>query len=256
MKKSKVLICVLVATFAVACGYVLWIRLVNDGCARVARMEKVRGEFAAKKVNGSNWIAPSAKRRNQGSGDPDRRREKGDEPKGNSDELTEAEEKLVDSIHDALNDEDQGLAVELAKQAVKSKSVEVRSEMVDTLRFFGDKVMPELLMFIDDPDDGVKVDAMAAYQQAIYDIEDDTAKAQVIEITMRNLDDADALEQIAAELVGMDDLLAVQTLVNVIDGESKTGSRIAKATYETVTGEEFTTFEAAESWIRDQQSSK
>ena len=64
---------------------------------------------------------------------------------------------------------------------------------------------------------------------------------------------AEALGEIASELVGMDDQLAVQTLVNVIGGESKTGRRIAKETYETVTGEEYTTFEAAEAWLREQQ---
>ncbi len=126
--------------------------------------------------------------------------------------------------------------------------------MVDTLRWFGDKVMPELLMFIDDPDEGVRMDAMSAYQQAIYDIEEDSEKAKIIEISMRNLADSEALEEIASELIGMDDQLAVQTLVNVIAGESKTGCRIAKETYETVTGEEYTTFEAAEAWLKEQQS--
>ena len=218
---------------------------------RSVQMEMVRGEFAAKKVNGMNWIAPPSKRPKAGSGTRDRRKESGGR-KG-EDELTAEEERLVDTIHDALNDEDQGLAIELAREAVKSKKVEVRSEMVDTLRWFGDKVMPELLLFIDDPDEGVRTDAMAAYQQAIYDIEDDAEKAKAIEISMLNLSDADVLNEIASELIGIDDQLAVQTLVSVIDGGGKAGRRVAKETYETVTGEEYTTFEAAEAWIREQQ---
>ena len=248
MKKALLVVIVLAAV----AGFVSF-RLLSgaDGRARAERMVKVRGEFAAKNVQNSKWIAA-----------PSRRPEAVAKVKAAQkasvigdvfDEMTEEEEKLVDDIHDALNDEDLELAIELAKVAVKSRNPEVRSEMVDTLRWFGDKVMPELLMFIDDPDEGVKMDATAAYQQAIYDIEDDKDKAKVIEISMRNLNDADALEEIASELIGMDDQLAVQTLVNVIDGESTTGRRIAKETYETVTGEEYTTFEAAEAWIREQQ---
>ena len=247
----------IVAAAAIIAG-LLWWAFSAAGPDRSMQMGKVRGEFAAKKVNGSNWIAPPVKRPTVGEG----RREKESVIRDrkspirvpeDEDELTAVEEKLVDLIHDALNDEDLGLAIELAREAVKSKKTEVRSEMVDTLRWFGDKVLPELIAFIDDPDEGVRTDAMAAYQQAIYDIEDDEEKAKVIEISMRNLNDADALDEIASELIGMDDILAVQTLVSVIDGGGKTSRRVAKETYETVTGEEYTTFEATEAWIREQQ---
>ena len=240
------------AALVIAAAVVLLQDPGDDRAVRAERMGKVRGEFAAHKVNGSDWIAPPSKRPEAAKVKRDRGSGIGN-PGEDEDELTEAEEKLVDSIHDAVNDEDCGLAIELAKQAVRSKKAEVRSEMVDTLRFFGEKVMPELLMFIDDSDEGVRMDAMAAYQQAIYDIEEDAEKAKVIEITMCNLADSDALEEIASELIGMDDQLAVQTLVNVIDGGSRTGKRIARETYETVTGEEFTTVEAAEAWLREQQ---
>ena len=240
----------IVAAAAIVAG-LLWWAFSGAEPDRSVQMEKVRGEFAAKKVNGSNWIAPPSRRPKAREGIRDR----GSGVGGQEDEdaLTAEEEKLVDLIHDALNDEDQGLAIELAREAVKSKRTEVRSEMVGTLKWFGDKTMPELLLFIDDPDEGVRTDAMAAYQQAIYDIEDDKDKAKVIEISMRNLNDEDALGEIASELIGMDDILAVQTLVNVIDGGGKTGRRVAKATYETVTGEEYTTFEAAEAWVRERQ---
>lgn len=239
------------ALVAVAGAVLVLVPSGGEGRDRAQRMEKVRGEFAVKMPRNGKWIAPPSKR-------PEvvkkvkaaNRRSVIEEA---FEDMTAEEERLVDTIHDALNDEDQELAIELAKRAVKSKNPEVRSEMVDTLRWFGDKVMPELLMFIDDPDEGVRMDATAAYQQAIYDIEDDNEKALVIEISMRNLNDADALEEMASELIGMDDLLAVQTLVNVIAGESKTGRRVAMETYETVTGEEYTTFEAADAWIREQQ---
>ena len=250
MKKALLVVIVLAAVAVV--GFVAFRFLSGaDGHARAERMVKIRGEFAAKNVQNSKWIAPPSKR-------PEavakvKAAQRASVIADAFDEMTEEEEKLVDDIHDALNDEDQELAIELAKVAVKSRNPDVRSEMVDTLRWFGDKVMPELMMFIDDPDEGVRMDAMSAYQQAIYDIEEDSEKAKIIEISMRNLADSEALEEIASELIGMDDRLAVQTLINVIDGESKTGRRIAKETYETVTGEEYTTFEAAEAWIREQQ---
>lgn len=230
----------------------IWWALAGAESDRSERMERVRGEFAAKKVNGSNWIAPPSRRPEVVARVRDQGLKIGDQ--GDGDELTAEEETLVDTIHDALNDEDLELAIELAKQAAKSKKADVRGEMVDTLRWFGDKTLPELLMFVDDPDEGVRIDAMSAYQQAIYDIEDDGEKAKVIEISLRNLNDADALGEIASELIGLDDLLAVQTLVNVIDGGGRTGQRVAKETYETVTGEEYTTFEAAKAWLAERQA--
>ena len=250
-KKNHFAAWAVLAAFVLSGAGLLWWVFSDVAPDRAVQMEKVRGEFAARKVNGSDWIAPPSKRPQVVKKLREEGRAKSEEV--DEDEMTEEEEKLVDSIHDALNDEDQELAIELAKLAVKSRSVEVRSEMVDTLRWFGEKAMPELMMFIDDPDEGVRTDAMAAYQQAIYDIEEDSEKAAIIEISMRNLSDSEALEEIASELIGMDDQLAVQTLVNVIDGESKTGRRIAKETYESVTGEEYTTFEAAEAWLREQQ---
>ena len=238
-----------------AFGAFLWWAFSGATPDRAERMAKVRGEFAELKVNGSDWVPPPSKRPETVKKLRDQGPEIGDQGNGaDEDELTEEEEKLLDTIHDALNDEDQELAIELAKRAVKSRSTEIRSEMVDTLRWFGDKAMPELMMFIDDSDEGVRMDAMSAYQQAIYDIDEDSEKAKIIEISMRNLADSEALEEIASELIGMDDRLAVQTLINVIGGESKTGRRIAKETYETVTGEEYTTFEAAEAWLLEQQA--
>ena len=236
---------------AVALAAVLFLRK-PPASSRVEQMKRVRGELAAREVNGSDWAAPSSKR------PAAVKSEKGSAPVAadeDGEELTEEEEKLVDQIHDAMNDEDVEKAIRLARQAVVSKKTEVRSEMVDTLRWFGDKVMPELLAFVEDPDEDVRSDAMAAYQQAIYDIEEDEAKAQVVEISLRNLEDAEALDEIASELIGMDDLLAVQTLVNVIEGKCKeAGRRVARETYETVTGEEYVSFEDAEAWIREQQS--
>lgn len=248
MKTTKLLWAGLAAVAVIGVGLCFW--MTGRETDRAVRMERVRGEFAARKVCGSDWISPPSKR-------PDAVKKVQSAPLAETDEdedeLTAEEEKFIDMIHDALDEEDLGLSIELAKKAVKAKKAEIRSEMIDTLRFFGDKVMPELLMFVDDPDDDVRMDAMVAYQQAIYDIEDDKEKAQVIEISLMNLNDADAMEEIAAELIGMDDSLAVQTLVNVIAGKSKTGQRIAKETYETITGDEYTTFEAAEAWLREQQ---
>lgn len=253
MRKKKAGLAVAAAAALAAALVVALLTLSGrDGRNRAWQMEKVRGEFVAKMPGKGKWIAPPSRRPEVVKRVKAANRRSAIEE--TFDDMTAEEERLVDTIHDALNDEDQELAIELAKQAVKSRNPEVRSEMVDTLRWFGDKVMPELLMFIDDPDEGVRMDATAAYQQAIYDIEDDREKALVIEISMRNLNDADALEEIASELIGMDDLLAVQALVNVIGGESKAGRRVAMETYETVTGEEYTTFEAADAWIREQQS--
>jgi len=171
-----------------------------------------------------------------------------DEPK-----RTPAEKKLAADIEKALDEEDFELAKKCAPLAMASKDVEIRQSMVDTLGWFGEKAIPELTPFIADPDEDVAESAMDEWDMAVSSIEDEGRKIGVVEMAMQVLSDDDALESISNEYIGVDEKLAVESLLRIIEGGgSAKGIEKAKETYEFVTGDEFADRAAAEKWVAEE----
>jgi len=169
------------------------------------------------------------------------------------DNRTPEERKLAADIEKALDDEDFGLAKRCAPIALESKDVAIRQSMVDTLGWFGEKALPELTPFLADPDEGVAESAMNEWETAVSSIEDDKLKIGVVEMAMQVISDEDGLESIANEYIGVDEKLAVESLVRIIEGGGNAkGISRAKETYEFVTGDEYAGREAAEKWIAEE----
>ena len=166
---------------------------------------------------------------------------------------TPEERKLAADIEKALDEEDFELAKKCAPLALKCKDAEIRQSMVDTLGWFGEKAIPELTPFIADPDEDVAESAMNEWDCNVSSIEDDGEKVGMTELAMAVLSDEDALESISSNYIGVDEKLAVESLLRVIEGGgSENGIAKAKETYEFVTGEEFSDRAAAEKWIAEE----
>ena len=166
---------------------------------------------------------------------------------------TPEEKKLAADVEKALDEEDFELAKKCAPLAMKCKVTEIRQAMVDTLGWFGEKAIPELTPFIADPDEDVAESAMNEWESAVSSIADDAEKIGAVELAMQVITDEDDLESISSEYIGVDEKLAVESLLRVIEGGgSANGIAKAKETYEFVTGEEFTDRAAAEKWIAEE----
>ena len=166
---------------------------------------------------------------------------------------TPEEKKLAADIEAALDEEDFELAKKCVQLALKCKDAEIRQSMVDTLAWFGEKAIPELTPFIADPDEDVAENAMNEWDSAVSSIEDDGEKIGMTELAMGVISSEDALESISGNYIGVDEKLAVESLLRVIEsGGSKAGIAKAKETYEFVTGDEFTDRAAAEKWIAEE----
>ena len=169
------------------------------------------------------------------------------------DERTPEERALEERIEKALDDEDLEAALACADEALKCGVVEIRQNMVDALGWFGEKALPELTPFLADADEDVRESAMNEWTMALSSIEDDGAKVKTVELAMSVLKDEDSLEEISNEYIGVDEKLAVESLVRIIDGGgSKEGVEKAKETYEFVTGDEWTDAAEAERWIAEE----
>ena len=167
-------------------------------------------------------------------------------------ELQPADKALAERIEKALEDEDFKAAAACAVEAQASGAVSVRKAMVDALGWFGDKAIPELTPFLADADQDVREDAMNEWSMAVSSVEDDAEKIGLVECAMQVLSDEDALEDISGEYIGIDEKLAVESLLRVIEGGNANGVAKAKETYEFVTGEEFAGREAAEKWLAEE----
>lgn len=166
---------------------------------------------------------------------------------------TPEEKKLAEDIEKALADEDFELAKKCATRALTCKDVEIRQSMVDGLGWFGERAIPELTPFIADPDEDVAESAMNEWETAVSSIEDDAVKIGMVELAMRAITNEDSLESISGEYIGVDEKLAVESLLRVIEGKGCVkGIEKAKETYEFVTGEEFTNRAEAEKWLAEE----
>ena len=169
------------------------------------------------------------------------------------DEMTPEDRKLANAIEKALDDEDIDTVRVLATQALSSTNTEVRQSMVDTLGWFGANALAELTPFLVDPDEDVRDSAKNEWSIAVSEIENESEKVSVVELAMHVLKDEDALEEMSNEYIGIDEKLAVESLLRIIESEgSPEGIAKAKETYEFVTGEEFTDRTAAEKWIAEE----
>lgn len=169
------------------------------------------------------------------------------------DKRTPAEKALAERIEKALEDESLQDAISCAQQAQLCGNVDIRRAMVETLGWFGEKALPELTPFLADPDEDVRDSAMNEWSMAVSGIEDEAEKIGVVELAMNVLTDEDALEDISGEYIGIDEKLAVESLVRLIEANgSRQGVAKAKETYEFVTGDEWQSKEAAAKWIAEE----
>lgn len=170
-----------------------------------------------------------------------------------SDGISLADRELANRIERAYDEENLRSALLCVKDAQKSTDPNIRQSMVDTLGWFGGEALPELLPFLADPDEDVRDSARSHMAMGLSDLESERNRIDVVERIMGVLDDEDFLSDMSDEYIGIDEKLAVESLVRVIEGGgSKEGIARAKETYEFVTGEQWSDAAAARRWIAEE----
>lgn len=169
------------------------------------------------------------------------------------DDMSPADRRLLEAIEQGQDDEDLERLVKIIPEVSASTNAEVRSELVDALGWFGVQGMNHLLPFMADSDEDVRERAVDNWTSALGEVEDEGMRAQMIGAVMQVLNDEDALESMTNELIDMDEKIALQTLVDVIEGgkAAPQGVAVAREQYEFLTGDEYTTIEAANQWLAE-----
>jgi len=171
-------------------------------------------------------------------------------------DLAPADRETLKTVEKAMEDENYKILRAVVPAAIKSPSAEVRSETVDALGWFGEKTMDDLLPFMADADEDIAASALNHWTSALGDIEDDKRKCALVENVMQVLKNEDALESLVTELNNCEDLLALRSVVKLIHCDNPAAVKVAREHYEFMTGEAFTTMDAANAWAEENCSDK
>ena len=158
---------------------------------------------------------------------------------------------LVDAIDKAYDANDLKATLALAPKAVMAEEKAVREAMVWSLGWFGKPALSELILFLADSDEEIANDALRHFNDILQEFEDDEERIGTVELVMTKVTSPEILEDVAMEYLGVDDRRAVESLVRVIEHGTEAGRRQALETYESVTGERFSTPQAAQKWVED-----
>lgn len=160
-----------------------------------------------------------------------------------------AEKKLLDDLQLALDEEDINklrLAVPLL---VKSPSPNVRSRVVESLRYFKQKALPELRSMLTDTDPDVARDASDGWQDAVEEIADETIKGQELVEGMLRITDVDTLRESIMGFYEMDDGVALGYVMQLISSPNPAAAAVAREGYEHIAGDPYSTPEAGQRFI-------
>jgi hypothetical protein len=162
-----------------------------------------------------------------------------------------AEKKMLDDLQLALDEEDINklrLAVPLL---AKSASPDVRSKVVESLRWFKQKALPELRSMLTDPDPDVAREASDGWQDAVEEIADETIKGKELVDGMLKMTDVDMLRESIMGFYEMDDGVALGYVMQLITSGNPAAAAVAREGYEHIAGDPYSTPEAGQRFIEE-----
>ena len=137
------------------------------------------------------------------------------------------------------------------QQLIKCEDAAVRSETVVALSRIGFKALPELSEMLLDEDPAVKRQAFVQWKAIASGMPDQSSKSQVLQAALLMLSDPDSLRELVDVVSDMPRPMALRGLVSVIDSENPQAAVFARDRYRHLTGEPYTTPQAAEKWINE-----
>ena len=161
---------------------------------------------------------------------------------------------LMRKVYDAAETDDLNELVQLSDDVWKCPNPEIREKFVDELGWFGEKAFEAIIGFLSDPSDDVVESARTHLADSFQQIDDDAGKAAILTLVSKAIRDDEVLEVFADELMSMDELLALQTIADVMDTGTDHAKKVMMSMYETITDEEWGGIDQAEEWLQNNYS--
>ena len=233
------------AAGAVVAGLVVWAVLSVWKATDVTLPEDAPREHAKKiaEKKPARKARPAAKRADKAEGKVAQRRVVED------DGLTEAEQKVMDDIQSALDDENFASVSKLAADAASSTNAAIRLRAVEALNWFGKESLAPLTMFMADADEDVRESACDAWRTGVSQIEDPALRGDIALAGMKVVRSRDQLDFMVMEIDDLSNSQQIRILQDLIQGDNPTAASVAREHYEFVTGDAYESPEAAQKWL-------
>jgi len=166
--------------------------------------------------------------------------------------LTDDERRILEAANEAVSERDMVMAQKVAAEALKSADPRVRTAAVETLSNFGEAGLPELADFLIDKDPEVAALAADRFELCAQEISDDREIAAVIKLAMLTVNDPDKLASFGGTMMlCADQQVVISALSDVIAQGTPNQASAAKDVYANTTGDEWTSPEAAQTWLKE-----
>ena len=167
--------------------------------------------------------------------------------------MTEANRAFCDRIQAASDANDLAELLKIFAEAKSSDDPRVRQELVDAFSSFDAKdSLRQLTELAFDTDADVAQSASGLIQLKIGEIESEPDRADLIANYMKTLKGEDAQTMLAAEINALsDERLQIKTICSIVADGGPDAVKAAKESYEFVTGEPYTTPDAAQKWLEE-----
>ncbi len=163
----------------------------------------------------------------------------------------DADQKIMAAADAAIELDDLAAARSLAEKALTSDNAELKEMVVDALGWFGEAAMAELTPFMSDPDEEVAEKAASHWRDALQEMDDEKMKVAVVDLTLSEVKNKDIVEDVADELIGIDEAAALGVLAAAIESDNILAADAARDTYESITGEKWSGVDAAKKWLQE-----
>lgn len=169
----------------------------------------------------------------------------------------ERDQKLMRRSAEAITNDDIEEARSVAEKAVDSQNRELRLMAVDALGWFRKDNLVELMSFLCDRDAEVAEKARDEWMAGLQEMDNDSNKAWIIKSCLSAIRDKELIEDVANELIGIDELAAIQVIADTItDNKNYESVNAVKEVYNTITGEDWSDIDAAEDWLQENYTSE
>lgn len=165
--------------------------------------------------------------------------------------ISPSEQKLLEDLQSALDEEAFDKLVSIAKNLKNSPSPETRSKVVEALRWFKQPALPMLRDMLRDPDPGVAREASDGWKDAVEEITDEPTKAQELYDGMVQMVNEESLEECIMGYYSLDDGLALGYIVQLVQSGNPVAAQVGRAGYEHIASEPYTNPETAQRWIEE-----
>jgi len=169
--------------------------------------------------------------------------------KGEYDGFVGKDRELAKKMDDCFWDDDMEGVLVAARAAADSSNVELREKAIERLAWYDVDGLADLVAFLADPDEKLAAKAVAAWTDGLVKIDDDEERANIVRKMATVLRNESAISSMLVTTGNASDLATMQIIVDVIDTGTEEAMAAARDYYEFMTGEEFTTIEAAENWL-------